>query len=256
MYMNQYPRNQYQYQNPNSRRQVKKPDYGNTRPYVRIWINPKFKEGYNNKKRYKIHRNKKPVIVTIASIIILLSILNIVKHETHSPIDTSQYDIVTMSVPTDECESIEQLVNLYYNEDLYDTQFGSKKKYIEKLSTRNINKNNIEMPIMIDKNNPDYQKLKILESRIQYLPKWIENYKAENGDSIWYYREQGTIPYVRDVNDTLKELQEVNGWSDIPQLMNGQDVIIYNPDRVNLEREYYKLIQNILESSKMSGKTK
>lgn len=222
----------------------------------------------NNRKKaeqFNLKRVKRTLALTIGTIMLVSTVCGIKNHinnentnnyNTESTIVT-EYIPIPIQIPKNKYDRIEDIANSFYNDEIYNNTFGDKTNYIEYLKRIVQNSNEyINATIMVDINDNRRNDLDSLLFQMSQEEKWI-NYTVEYGDSIWYYREAAAINGIRNVDDTLNELIKINNWKNIPKLKVGDQIIIYNPKLVSLEREYYNTVNSLINNYKLeTDKTK
>lgn len=217
--------------------------------YVRVYENPKF----------KIY--KKALAAFLAVGIALGGAAIIQKTSKNKPITIPEgYKIVTVDITTSINDNVDDFVADYYKES-YGTVYRSEEEYKRAIIAQNdldkkgnIKTDEISIPVVIEENDPYYEKVKQLEEEIKFIEEnrlWIEHI-VESGDSAYSLASLAGMSKAETM-ELMDKILEKNHLKKTTILNVGDVVLIINTKLKDLKIALNEAKADLYESLKSNN---
>lgn len=172
-------------------------------------------------------------------------------------------ELTTITIETEPGDSISKIASEYYNSE-YRGFFNTKEDYEKAIMQENNMKVSnldvgveIELPIVVDKNNYDYLRKVEIEQRIKEIEDsnlWVKH-EIQSGDMISKLASSASGSY-EETYDITQQIYSRNGISSKTILNIGDKIWIMNPELGLLKAELNEIESILADSMQNNIKTK
>ncbi len=215
-------------------------------------------------KKFKLQIDAKKILSIVAAGAIFAAGFGLGKSmgKTENKVNLDPNKIMaTIDYDVNPGDTLYEIVDKYYNDD-YEGLYASKENFVKSIMDQNslnndkiITGQNLTIPVIIDKDNPYFQEIIRIQSKINELEesaKWIK-YTVKLDDSLSILAGWGCGRTA-----SAEEQEEIREHNNLPlnTIYPGQEIEIINPKIGNLKIELRKAQQNFKESLINNKKTK
>lgn len=162
------------------------------------------------------------------------------------------YKKIYIDISIDKPMNITDIAHKYYDDEIYSPYFDNIDNYIEEIKKDNKMQynsvtpfQNIQIPVLVNKENIYLQNISNLKEEITKFPLWTKH-KIEDGDTISSLSYMG----AKDSTEVFEIEKKIRDYNELTSddLKVGNNIYIINPEIGNLRKEIFTLKDSLAKS--------